>query len=75
MTNITFTIEIPSFIKSHNKVLFEFRHIFYLGSKLYYMNQNGGLSYFDIKTGNTTESLDNTTFVSDDKKKHEKTGI
>lgn len=34
------------------------------GSKLYYMNQDGGLSYFDLNAGNTTEILDNTTFVS-----------
>ena len=28
------------------------------------MNQDGGLSYFDLNAGNTTEILDNTTFVS-----------
>ena len=36
----------------------------YLGSQLYYMNQDGGLSSFDVNTGLTIETLDNTTFVS-----------
>ena len=46
------------------KVLFDLRRNFYLGSKLYYMNKDGGLSYFDVTTGDTVERLDNTTFVS-----------
>ena len=46
------------------KVLFDLRRNFYLGSKLYYMNKDGGLSYFDVTNGDTIESLDNTTFVS-----------
>ena len=46
------------------KVLFHWRPYFYLGSKLYYMNKEGGLSYFDVTTGTTVEKLDNTTFVS-----------
>ena len=28
------------------------------------MNKEGGLSYFDVTTGDTVERLDNTTFVS-----------
>ena len=28
------------------------------------MNKDGGLSYFDLTTGDTVEKLDNTTFVS-----------
>ena len=35
-----------------------------LGSKLYYMNKDGGLSAFDVKTRITKEIMDNTTFVS-----------
>ena len=35
-----------------------------LGSKLYFMNKDGGLSVFDVKSKITKEILDNTTFVS-----------
>ena len=28
------------------------------------MNKDGGLSYFDVTTGDTMDRLDNTTFVS-----------
>ena len=35
-----------------------------LGSKLYYMNKDGGLSFFDVASNQVTEVLDNTTFVS-----------
>lgn len=35
-----------------------------LGSKLYYMNKDGGLSFFDVASNKVTEVLDNTTFVS-----------
>ena len=36
----------------------------HLGSKLYFMNKDGGLSVFDVKSKMTKEVLDNTTFVS-----------
>ena len=52
------------FIKSHNKSFVWFVTNFYPGSKLYYMDKDGGLSYFDVTTGDTIERLDNTTFVS-----------
>ena len=35
-----------------------------LGTKLYYMNKDGGLSFFDVTSNQVTEVLDNTTFVS-----------
>ena len=41
-----------------------FKLYFNLGSKLYFMNKDGGLSFFDVATSKVTEVLDNTTFVS-----------
>ena len=37
---------------------------YFAGSTLYYMNHEGALCIFDVKTGESREILDNTTFVS-----------
>ena len=52
-----------TFSKNPDYQIFTNSFDFLAGTKLAFINQNGGLSVFDIVNGTTEEIQDNTTFV------------